>query len=232
MTVNRSRSPEVFKKGSIPELRRVRGLRASSWLPVFVPYAQEVRLRAKSTSADGDGVLVRRVRKGDSVAFETLVRRHLRAAHALALSVVGREDLADDACQEAFLSALRSIDQCRNPERFKSWLMVIVRNQALTQRSSENRRAEAPLESGKHLAAVEDPFEDLERRELRGVFRAAVEHLSGLRKEVFVLHDVEGLDHAEISRELGISRGASRVHLHFARRILRSQLTREWLEKT
>jgi RNA polymerase sigma-70 factor (ECF subfamily) len=81
------------------------------------------------------------------------------------------------------------------------------------------------------MAGADDPLADLERGELKRAFNAAVEHLSGLRRKVFVLHDVEGLDHGEIARELGISRGASRVHLHFARRTVRDRLSRDWLEE-
>jgi RNA polymerase sigma factor (sigma-70 family) len=81
------------------------------------------------------------------------------------------------------------------------------------------------------MAGADDPLADLEREELKGAFNAAVQHLSGLRRKVFVLHDVEGLDHGEIARELGISRGASRVHLHFARRTVRDRLSRDWLEE-
>jgi RNA polymerase sigma-70 factor (ECF subfamily) len=145
--------------------------------------------------------------------------------------IVNREDLADDVCPEAFLSALRSIEQCRNPERFRGWLMVIVRNRALTEQSSEARRGETPIELSGQMAAADDPLVDLERTELKGAFTAAVQHLSGLRRKVFLLHDVEGLDHGEIALELGISRGASRVHLHYARRILKDRLARDWLEK-
>jgi RNA polymerase sigma-70 factor (ECF subfamily) len=93
------------------------------------------------------------------------------------------------------------------------------------------RRGETSIELSGQIAAVDDPLADLERRELKGAFNAAVQHLSGLRRKVFLLHDAEGVDHGEIARELGISRGASRVHLHFARKTLRDRLTPDWLEK-
>ena len=62
------------------------------------------------------------------------------------------------------------------------------------------RRGETSIELSGQIAAVDDPLADLERRELKGAFNAAVQHLSGLRRKVFLLHDVEGLDHGEIAR--------------------------------
>jgi RNA polymerase sigma-70 factor (ECF subfamily) len=228
---NESGAQDVNKKRITPETHGPGGMRPPTRPVVLEHFARGTSLTAPSASTEDDGALVRKVRRGDPRAFETLVRRHLRDAHALALSVVGREDIADDVCQEAFLSALRSIEQCRNPERFRGWLMVIVRNRALTELSSEARRGETSIDLSGPMAATDDPLVDLEREEFKGAFSAAMQQLSGLRRKVFVLHDVEGLDHGEIARELGISRGASRVHLNFARRTMRDQLTRNWLEK-
>jgi RNA polymerase sigma-70 factor (ECF subfamily) len=231
MGFNESWAQDIQKQRITPKAQGTGGMWAPAQPVVLEHPARGKSLNASSASIEDDGALVRKVRRGDSRAFEILVRRHLRDAHALALSVVRREDLADDVCQEAFLSALRSIEQCRDPERFRGWLMVIVRNRALTELSSEARRGETPIELSGQMAAGDDPLADLERKELKGAFTEAVQHLSGLRRKVFVLHDVEGLDHGEIARELGISRGASRVHLHFARRTVRDRLSRDWQEK-
>jgi RNA polymerase sigma-70 factor (ECF subfamily) len=80
--------------------------------------------------SETDGVLVARVRRGDSRAFDQLVRRHLRTAHAVARSKLDNPADADDVVQDAFIKALQRIDGCRNPEGFRGWLLVIVRNTA------------------------------------------------------------------------------------------------------
>ena len=69
-------------------------------------------------SGETDGILVARVRLGDSKAFDQLVRRHLRLAHSVARSTLENPDDADDVCQDAFIRALERIDDCRDPERF------------------------------------------------------------------------------------------------------------------
>ncbi len=74
--------------------------------------------------------LVLRARRGDPTAFDELVRRHLRAAYVVALAVLGRPADADDIAQEAFVTALERLEDCRDPARFSGWLLQIVRNRA------------------------------------------------------------------------------------------------------
>jgi RNA polymerase sigma-70 factor (ECF subfamily) len=83
-------------------------------------------MNTSETPSDSD--LVRRARKGDEIAFGWLVERYQRPAYAVALSVTGRHEDAEDAAQESFLVALDRLDECRSPERFGGWLMTIVRN--------------------------------------------------------------------------------------------------------
>ncbi len=175
-------------------------------------------------SCETDGVLVARVRRGDSRAFDQLVRRHLRAAHAVARSKLDIPADADDVVQDAFIKALQRIDDCRNPEGFRGWLLVIVRNTAHNYRERERLRAAAPLEKVASAASGDDPLADIANAELRGRLSEAMENLTELQRKVLVLYDLEGWKHGEIARELGISAGSSRVHLHVARRSMRRLL--------
>lgn len=77
-----------------------------------------------------DGELVRQARQGDEQAFSRLVERYQRPAYAVAFSVTGRHEDAEDAAQESFLVALTRLEECRNPDRFGGWLMTIVRNRS------------------------------------------------------------------------------------------------------
>ena len=77
-----------------------------------------------------DALLVRRARRGDAAAFEALVRKHYRAAYAIAFGVLGSAMDAEDACQDAFVKALERLDEIRDPNRFGPWLQQIVRNRA------------------------------------------------------------------------------------------------------
>jgi len=70
-----------------------------------------VSLKASEIPVDGE--LVRRAREGEAAAFGLLVRRYQRAAYAVALSVTGRHEDAEDAAQESFLVALERLDENR-----------------------------------------------------------------------------------------------------------------------
>ena len=176
--------------------------------------------------AESDARLVARARAGDARAFEDLVRRHLRAAHAVALGVLGNPADAEDVCQDAFLAALERLEECRDPERFAAWLLRIVRNRALNVRESRSLRAGEPLEPGHSEAwtAADDPARDTERSELRERLLAALAELTPAQREVVLLHDLEGFKHREIAELLGTSEGAARVQLFQARRALRRLL--------
>ncbi len=110
--------------------------------------------------AETDSRLVALARAGDARAFEVLVRRHLRSAHAVALGVLGHPADAEDVCQDAFLTALEKLDDCRDPNRFAAWLMRIVRNRALNFHESRALRQGEPLEveaTAAEAEAVDDP---------------------------------------------------------------------------
>ncbi|MFP3947751.1 MAG: RNA polymerase sigma factor [Gemmatimonadota bacterium] len=178
------------------------------------------------TSGEEDARLVRRSRDGDREAFELLVRRHLAAAHRVALVTTGDRHDADDVCQDAFVKALIRIEDCRQPERFRAWLLTIVKNTALNALDREKRRRGEPLDEGWKIASEGGPEADAERRALRERLAGAVQELPEMQRRVLLLHDYEGWTHGEIGEELGIAAGTSRYHLHAARGSMRRMLER------
>ncbi|HEY7529747.1 MAG TPA: sigma-70 family RNA polymerase sigma factor [Gemmatimonadota bacterium] len=173
---------------------------------------------------DDDAQLVERSRAGDRDAFGALVRRHLPAAHAVALAVTGESADADDVCQDAFVAALAKLDECRNPDRFGAWLRQIVRNRARDLQRVRAARPQVRLEAAADAAGPDDPSAAVERRESAERLRAALATLREVGREVVLLHDLEGLRHREIADLLGLSEGAVRVQLFRARRALRARL--------
>jgi RNA polymerase sigma-70 factor (ECF subfamily) len=173
-----------------------------------------------------DAILVARARRGDREAFEALVRRHFGAAFATALAVLGNRMDAEDVCQDAYLRALERLDQLRRPERFAAWLLQIVRNSARNYHSYRRVRAAVSLEEVS-AASEDDPSLTAERAELAGRLETALSELSGIQREVVLLHDMEGWKHREIAEALEISEGMSRQHLFNARRVLRRRLGME-----
>lgn len=175
-----------------------------------------------------DAELVARARGGDQAAFEDLVRRHYRAAYAIALAILGNPMDAEDVCQDAFLKALRALDGCRDPGRFAPWLGQIVRNTARNASVARRIRTGPDLDTVEAVASA-NPVVDSERGELKERLLAAMRHLSEPQRQVVLLHDLEGWDHRAIAEAIGVSEGMSRQHLFHARRALRARLGRETL---
>jgi RNA polymerase sigma-70 factor, ECF subfamily len=170
-----------------------------------------------------DEVLVKRARAGDAAAFDALVRRHFRAAYALALTLVSSRADAEDVCQDSFIRALERLDDCREPAKFAQWLLQIVRRRSYNLRAYLKVRAAQALEHGT-IAGPDSPARDAERADLRALLEAALRRLTRIQREVVLLHDLEGWTHRAIGEALGISETLSRQHLFVARRFLRRVL--------
>jgi len=170
-----------------------------------------------------DAQLVARVRRGERAAAEALAQRWLRACRAVALAVTRDEADADDVCQDAFVSAIQRIDHCRNPERFGAWLMQIARN-----RGHDHLRARArpvlSLEGMEIESGQASPQRQAERGDQRARLLAAMGELPQERREVLLLHDLEGWTHREIAERMRLPPGTVRSHLHHARRRMRALL--------
>jgi len=175
---------------------------------------------------EADEVLVERARVGDTHAFDELVRRHMRTAYAVALSVVLESSDAEDVVQDSFIAALERLDSCQ-PDRFAAWLMRIVRNRAISLQRRRRVRKSEPLEWAGGVRSVGDPGSDLDRARLRERLLEAMAPLPERQREVLLLHDLEGWRHREIGDALGMKEGTVRYTLFQARRAVRERLGAE-----
>ena len=166
--------------------------------------------------------LVRRARRGETGAFEVLARRHLRAAYATALALLGRPEDAEDVAQDALLAAFERLEDCREPERFSGWLLQIVRNRALN--ALEKRRVRTPAGGGVEADTLPAPPMSVGEGELREQLLAGLAQLGPVQREVLLLHDLQGWTHGEIAEAVGVSEEMSRQHLMQARRAMRAAL--------
>lgn len=153
------------------------------------------------------------------------MRRHLRAAYAVALAhTVSRED-AEDVCQDAFITVLERLEQCRDPEKFVGWLLQIVRNRARDMGRYRAIRDHDAIDDKPIASSEPTPSTETERAELRDDLIVALETLTESQREVVLLHDLEGWKHTEIAHKLDLSPGTCRYHLHNGRKALRERLS-------
>ena len=96
------------------------------------------------TSVFSDGDLAMAAQRGDATSLGILLERHRAPLYAVALRMLGHGPHAEDAIQDAFLIAMRSIDRLREPEAVGGWLHGILRNVCL--RQLRDRRDEIPLD--------------------------------------------------------------------------------------
>jgi RNA polymerase sigma-70 factor (ECF subfamily) len=180
--------------------------------------------------------LLARLRAGDDAAYETLVRSYGGRMLAAARRILGREEDAQEAVQEAFLSAFRAVDRFHGQSRIGTWLHRIAINAALMKlRRNEHRRERAvedllPAwnEDG-HFARLPEPWsepadDDLLRDEAREVVRTKIAELPDPYRIALTLRDIEGLSNEELAGTLGVSVNAAKIRVHRARQALRTLL--------
>jgi RNA polymerase sigma-70 factor (ECF subfamily) len=169
-----------------------------------------------------DAELVARCRAGDSDAFEALYLEHSPRLFALARRMTGSAQESEDLLQDIFLQVHRKLDSYRGDAALGTWLYRLAIRQCLDflrSRQGRMRAASGPLDhDGPHMPSTrETPAAriDLER---------AVAQLPPACRTVFVLHDVEGLEHRQIAGMLGVSEGTSKSQVFKARMKLRAML--------
>ena len=159
-----------------------------------------------------DEELVTVASQGDLAAFGLLYDRYYRLAVGIAHSRLSDRHLAEDAAQEAFVVAYRTLATLKDRKRFPQWLGTICRRTA-------SRLALARTGS-QSLPENLEPASDATRARLRLDVREALEHLDELSREMVLLHYFSGLTYEEISRVQELSPQAIHGRLQRARRKL------------
>lgn len=184
--------------------------------------------------ASPDEALLTALRTRAPGAFEQLVRAHGGRLLAVARRLLGNEEDARDAVQDAFLNAFRSIDRFEGGSLLSTWLHRIVVNVSLMK---IRRRKRKPEESLDHLLPAfrddghfvdrfdggsEPADQRLAREEEQAAVRAAIDDLPEHYRTVLLLRDIEGLGTSEVAEQLAITPNAVKLRLHRARQALRT----------
>lgn len=152
--------------------------------------------------------------------FAALVWRHQNALYRYGRGLGLDHDTALDLVQDAFVKAHARLDQCREPDKARSWLFRIFRNTMLDW-AKNVRRTEVPLLDVEEPAGEED---FAERHALREAIGAALASLPPILREAFLLRHELGHSYEEIAELAGISLSAAKMRVARAHAALRETL--------
>jgi RNA polymerase sigma-70 factor, ECF subfamily len=186
-----------------------------------------------------DQDLVERLRAGDPDAFAVLVRRYQRLMLRVARGYVRTDAVAEEVVQEAWLAVVRGLERFEGRSSFKTWLLRIVANRAMTQGAREARSVPIePSVSADHFVPDGEPGagawstppepwpeDQLLADETRAVIERAIEELPPMQRAVVSMRDVEGMSSEEVQEALDISAANQRVLLHRGRQKVREALS-------
>jgi RNA polymerase sigma-70 factor (ECF subfamily) len=166
--------------------------------------------------------LIERVLTGDMTAARQLYDAHIGPVHRLAMRMTGDDAMAQEAAQDAFIRAFRSLDRFRGDASFATWIHRIAMSASLNLIKGRKRwRAKrAEIEEADFVAYSKQEAEP----DLKTKLYAAIDALPEIYRTVFVLHEVEGHNHEEIGALLGVPSGTSKGRLSVARSKLRDAL--------
>ena len=174
------------------------------------------------TADPAEADLLARAQGGNLFAFEEVVRRYQKRVYATAYRILRRHDAADDATQEAFLRAWRSLDHFDPARPFGPWICRIAANVAINAVRSPTAREEGlPEGHGETRDEEPGPLEKVAETETRAALDAALARLPAEQRAVFVLRVLHELSYDEIAESLGIAPGTVMSRLFRAREKLR-----------
>jgi RNA polymerase sigma-70 factor (ECF subfamily) len=171
---------------------------------------------------------------GNCEQFQALISPYLHSIKLITYSILRNRSDMEEVSQESILKALTHINQLREGESFKAWLLQIAGNEARMRLRKDRKHLyssvdedinDRPFQPKQFVNWRDIPSQELERSELRKVLTAALECLEDGYREVFVLRDVQHLSAAETGKILGITEGAVNTRLHRARMQMREHLT-------
>jgi RNA polymerase sigma-70 factor, ECF subfamily len=177
--------------------------------------------------------LVRRVQRGDSAAFDLLVRKYQHRIVALIGRYISDWSECQDVAQDTFLRAYRALGNFRGDAQFYTWLHRIAVNTAKNHLVANNRRPPTDdidvddatqFESGMRLRDNDTPERELMRQQLEQTVMRAVEGLPEELRQAITLREVDGLSYEEIAQRMDCPIGTVRSRIFRAREAIDVEL--------
>jgi RNA polymerase sigma-70 factor (ECF subfamily) len=180
-----------------------------------------------SVVSDGSD-LVARCKAGEPAAFRQLFREHRASVARLVHRMTGGSADLEDLVQEVFVQVHKSLGSFRREARLGTWIYRIAVNVVLMHRRAQRSRP-ATIHASEEAAVLDDdqPDEQLARRRRVAALYRLLDSMSEKKRTVYVLHEIEGLSPAEISKIVGAPVLTVRTRLFYARRSLHAELMQE-----
>ncbi len=187
-------------------------------------------LDAAANAAYSDEELAREVLAGRTELFELIMRRNNQKVYRAVRALLRDEAEAEDAMQQAYVSAFSHLGQFKGDAKLSTWLVRIAVNEALGR--LRKRKKLVALEGGRdgenwmneHQPARPGPEEQTASRELAAALASAIDELPDLYRLVFMLREVEGMSTEEAALALEVSEDVVKTRLHRARALLQKRL--------
>ena len=184
-----------------------------------------------------DAELVRRALARDDTAFRIIMERHNRRLYRIARGILRNDTEAEDAVQEAYVSAFTHLDGFRGDSSLATWLARITMNEALGRLrrkrlavdldTFEAQRTEAQIIQFPQTVASDDPERTMAQREILQLVEQATDNLPEVFRIVFITRVIEGMSVEETADLLGLQPETVKTRLHRARRLVREQLNKQ-----
>lgn len=167
-------------------------------------------------------------RNGDEAAFGQLVQKYQKRVYALTVRMCPTPELAEEAAQEAFLSAWQGLPFFRGDAAFSTWLYRLASNACVDLLRKERRHQGTSLDDDTVGAEIPDtkptPEEAAETKELRAQIEAGLRQLSPEHRAVLILREIQQLNYEEIADALSLDLGTVKSRISRGRRQLRDFL--------
>lgn len=163
--------------------------------------------------------LLEECRRGDGLAWETLVRSYQSSVIAVTRHYLGDLEEARDVAQDVFVRLYENLDSFSGGENFKAWLLRVARNASIDRiRRIKSRppASDVPVDDAE-LASSDDPEESSSRAAREALLHRAVARLGTQHREVVLLKEIHGLTLEEVAELLGLPLGTVKSRCNRAR---------------
>ncbi len=182
----------------------------------------------RTETRQSERALVCAAQKGDKEALQLLLRCNWAWLKGLVYTILRDADDIDDVLQDISVRVISKIDSLRRPERFRPWLAILARRQALRYRQRKNQRLKHLTEGLADLKCDEknaELFEIIEQKEQYRRVLNAIGSLPEKYRQVFVLEHIDDLTYRQIAEILDVPVSTVQIRLVRARQMLYKQLT-------